>query len=160
MTEDGERGPDQWACGFSSVIGDEPRTYRAGPQYTSSAFGVLAFLAILTPPRPGHRLQARLANGLPAFFADAKFLVSNSRQGILNSAHEFAVRLMQSDLRGSVGFTGGHIDRIPAKLTCHGNRFTQALAGREFLLFGKKKVLIVIHFAIVHFSRPMLVDCC
>jgi hypothetical protein len=41
----------------------------------------------------------------------------NPRQGILNGAKELAVCLVQSDLRGGVGLTGGHVDRVPAKLT-------------------------------------------
>jgi hypothetical protein len=92
-----------------------------------------SFLAVPTPPGPAHRFQARLANRLPAFFADAKFLVPNPRQRILNGAQELAVCPMQPDLRGGVGFTGGHVDRVPGKLISGGNRIDQTLAGGEFL---------------------------
>jgi hypothetical protein len=68
-------------------------------------------------PRPGHRFQACLANRLPAFCANAKFLVPNPSQGIVNGAQELAVCLAQLDLRGGVGFTSGRVDRIPTKLT-------------------------------------------
>ena len=60
-----------------------------------SASRFLAFLAVPTPPGPGDRFQAHLANRLPAFFAEAKFLALNPRQGVLNGAQELAVCLMQ-----------------------------------------------------------------
>jgi hypothetical protein len=59
--------------------------------------------------------------------------VPNPRQGILNRTQELAVRPLQSDLRGSVGFTGSHVDRIAANLTCGGNQTDQTLSGGEFL---------------------------
>jgi len=103
---------------------------RPGP----SASRVLAFLVLPAPPGPGHRFQARLADRLPAFLVDSKTLVPNPRQGILNSAQELTVCLMQAGLRGGIGFTGGHIDRVPAKLRCGGNRIGQTLARGKFLL--------------------------
>ena len=96
---------------------DDPRA-----QVSASASRVLAFLAVSAPPGPGDRFQARLANWLPAFFADAIFLVLNAHQGILNGTQELAVCQLQPDLRGGVGFTGGHIDRVPTRFTCGGNR--------------------------------------
>ena len=61
--------------------------------------------------------------------------------------------LLQPDLRGSVGFTGGHADRVPAKITCGGSRIGQTLAGGEFLPLGKEKILIAKQVAIVHDTR-------
>jgi len=65
--------------------------------------------------------------------ANAIFLVPNPRQGILNGTQELTVCLLQPDLRGSVGFTGGHVDWVPEKITCGGSRIGQTLAGGEFL---------------------------
>jgi hypothetical protein len=107
---------------------DDPRAH-AGV----SGSRVLPFLAVPAPPGPGHRFQARLANLLPAFSANAKFLVPNPSQGIVNGAQELAVCLLQSDLYSGVVFAGGHVDRVPAKLTCGGDRIDQTLAGGEFL---------------------------
>jgi hypothetical protein len=61
--------------------------------------------------------------------------VSNPQQGILNGAHELAVCLMQPDLRGGIGFTGGHVDGVAANFTRRGDRTDQTLAGGEFLPF-------------------------
>jgi hypothetical protein len=59
--------------------------------------------------------------------------VPNPRQGILNGTQELAVRLLQPDLRGSVGFTCGQVDRVAAKITSGRNRIGQTFAGGEFL---------------------------
>jgi hypothetical protein len=59
--------------------------------------------------------------------------VPDPSQGILNGAKELAVCLVQPDLRNGVGFTGGHVDRVPVKFTGGGNQIDQAFAGGEFL---------------------------
>src|ERR1035438_2116603 len=100
---------------------------------SGSASRFLAFLAVPTPPGPGDRFQAHLANRLPAFFAEAKFLVSNSREGVLNGTQELAVCLLQAYLGGGVGFNGGHVDRVRAKFAGGGKRIDQTRAGGEFL---------------------------
>jgi hypothetical protein len=85
--------------------------------------------------------------------------VPNPRQGILNRTQELAVCLLQPDLRGSVGFTGGHVDSVPAKITCGGNRIAQTVAGGEFLSLRKEKILIAKQVAIVHDTRLVRHDC-
>jgi hypothetical protein len=89
-----------------------------------------------------------------AFFADPKILVANTRQGILNGAQKLAVGLMQLDMRRGVGFTGGDVGRVPAKVAGGGHRFGQPLAGGEFLPLRKEEILIPKQFIVVHDRRP------
>ena len=65
---------------------------------------------------------------------------------------------MQPDLHGCVSFTGGHIDRVPAKFTSGGNRIDQTLAVGEFLPLREEEILIAKHVANIHDSRPVSDD--
>jgi hypothetical protein len=93
----------------------------------------MPLIAIPAIPGPGHRFQSRLADGLPAFCANAKFLAQNPSQGIVDGTQEIAVSLLQTDLHGGDGSTHGDVSRVPAKLPCGGNRIGQALAVGDFL---------------------------
>jgi hypothetical protein len=76
--------------------------------------------------------------------------VPNPSQGILNSAQELAVCLVQPDLRAGIGFTIGYVDPVPGRLACGGNQTDQALAVGEFLPLRKEEILVAKHVALVH----------
>jgi hypothetical protein len=117
------------------------------------------FLAASAPSGPGNRFEARLANGLPTFFANAKFLVLNPPQGIVNGFQELAVYLIELDLHGGADFIGSHVDRVPLKFTCGGKPIDQTPAAGDSLPLRKEEIFIVKQLALVHGRHPALHGC-
>jgi len=126
----------------------------------NSAPRVRSLLAISTLPSPRHRFQARFADRLPAFLADAESLPSNPRQGVLNSAQELAVPFFQPDVHVRVGFAGSQIEQIPASFAGGGNRSHRTPVSREFIPLCKEKTLVVKEVRVIHACDPVVHDCC
>jgi len=62
---------------------------------------------------------------------------------------------MQPDLHGCASFTGGHIDRVPAKFTFGGNRIDQTLAVGEFSPIREEEILMAKQVTVVRGSLPI-----